>query len=147
MKTPRLRAVVVAIAIGLTGATLTGCQSESPAAPSGTVEFSVTDIQVGDGTKADNGNNLTIDYTGWLYDPLRLGNKGTRFDSSGGQGFSFILGTGQVIPGWDQGMVGMRVGGRRQLIIPPDLAYGERGFGPVPPNATLVFDIELLNVR
>ena len=87
------------------------------------------------------------DYTGWLHDPAAVDNKGTQFDTSGGQGFTFALGVGQVIPGWDQGLVGMRVGGERRLVIPPDLAYGESGVGSIPGNATLVFDVELLGIQ
>jgi FKBP-type peptidyl-prolyl cis-trans isomerase len=93
------------------------------------------------------GRRITVNYTGWLYDPTRPDNKGQQFDTSAGrQPFSFVPGAGQVIRGWDQGVVGMKVGGLRRLTIPPDLAYGSTGAGGViPPNATLVFDIELLD--
>jgi len=90
-----------------------------------------------------------VHYTGWLYEAAAPENKGKQFDSSrdGGRPFSFVLGGGQVIPGWDQGVAGMQAGGKRKLIIPPHLAYGERGAGGViPPNATLVFEVELLAI-
>ena len=86
-----------------------------------------------------------MNYTGWLFDPARPEQKGTQFDS--GTSFPFTLGAGRVIRGWDQGVLGMRVGGLRRLTIPPELAYGSTGSGPIPPNASLVFDIELLNVQ
>ena len=101
------------------------------------------DMKVGDGTLAEPGMTAQVHYTGWLTD-------GTKFDSSvdRGQPFSFKLGAGQVIRGWDEGVKGMRVGGKRKLTIPPDLGYGAAGAGGViPPNATLVFDVELLGVQ
>ena len=90
-----------------------------------------------------------MNYTGWLYDPTQPEQKGRQFDTSTGRGpFTFVVGTGSVIPGWDLGVAGMRVGGQRRLIIPPDLGYGSAGAGSaIPPNATLVFDIELLEVQ
>jgi FKBP-type peptidyl-prolyl cis-trans isomerase FkpA len=92
---------------------------------------------------------VRVNYTGWLYDLSRPEQKGQQFDSSAGrEPFEFLLGSGQVIPGWDRGVAGMKVGGQRRLIIPPDLAYGATGAGGViPPNATLVFDVELLDVQ
>jgi FKBP-type peptidyl-prolyl cis-trans isomerase FkpA len=111
------------------------------------VPFSQTDLVVGTGRQAANGNNVTVNYTGWLYNPSAAENKGTQFDTSIGKTpFSFRLGTGNVIQGWHQGVVGMAVGGKRRLVIPPSLAYGSAGNGPIPPNATIVFDIEVLNV-
>ena len=91
---------------------------------------------------------MNVHYTGWLYDPSAPDQKGAQFDSSvGGAPFTFVLGAGMVIPGWDKGFDGMKVGGRRKLIIPPDLGYGERGAGGViPPNATLIFEMELMGV-
>jgi len=91
-----------------------------------------------------------VHYTGWLYDSAAPENKGAKFDSSRDRGvpFGFFLGAGKVIKGWDQGVVGMKVGGQRRLVIPPQLGYGERGAGGViPPNATLIFDVELVDVK
>jgi FKBP-type peptidyl-prolyl cis-trans isomerase FkpA len=127
-----------------------GCgSSNSPSAPSSTqprAEFTQTDLRVGTGTAASNGRALTVSYTGWLFDPARPDQKGTQFDSS--TSFPFTLGVGGVIRGWDIGVVGMRVGGQRRLIIPPELGYGSAGSPPrIPGNASLVFDIELLNVQ
>ena len=91
---------------------------------------------------------VTVNYTGWLYDESRPDQKGAQFDTSIGRDvFSFTLGIGQVIAGWDQGVPGMRVEGVRRLVIPPSLAYGNFRNGPIPPNAALVFEIEMLGVR
>ena len=107
-----------------------------------------TDVKVGDGATAKAGNKVSVNYTGWLYDN---GAKGKKFDSSldRGQPFQFTLGAHQVIAGWDEGVAGMKVGGKRTLIIPPELGYGTRGAGggAIPPNATLIFDVELLDVK
>ena len=98
---------------------------------------------------ASSGQTASVNYTGWLYSESAADNKGKQFDSSIGRGpFEFKLGSGQVIRGWDQGVQGMKVGGQRRLVLPPEFAYGSRGAGGViPPNATLVFDVELLGVR
>lgn len=107
-----------------------------------------TDSIVGTGTEATNGRVTTVHYSGYLYDPTAASNKGAMFDSSvGRQPFAFTLGTGSVIQGWDQGVRGMKVGGKRTLTIPSGLGYGSRGSGSIPPNSALVFDIELLNVQ
>ncbi len=109
-----------------------------------------TDVKLGEGAVAEAGKKVSVHYTGWLYDEAASGHQGNKFDSSRdrNQPFEFKLGGGQVIPGWEHGVEGMKVGGRRLLIIPPELAYGARGAGGViPPNAKLVFDIELLDVR
>ena len=106
-----------------------------------------TDTKTGDGATATPGNKVSVHYTGWLYNN---GAKGSKFDSSvdRGQPFQFTLGAHQVIAGWDEGVAGMKVGGKRTLIIPPELGYGARGAGGViPPNATLMFDVELLGVQ
>ena len=108
------------------------------------------DNVIGTGREAEAGLNVTVHYTGWLYDPSKEDGKGKKFDSSVDRGdpFNFSLGSGQVIQGWDQGFAGMKIGGRRTLIIPPEMGYGARGAGGViPPNATLIFDVELLGVK
>ncbi len=107
----------------------------------------LADTKAGTGAEAKSGNTCTMHYTGWLYEN---GNKGAKFDSSldRGEPFAFRLGEGQVIKGWDEGVAGMKVGGKRTLIIPPELGYGARGAGGViPPNATLLFEVELLGVK
>jgi len=113
-------------------------------------ELQKIDVKQGTGAEATPGKVVVVHYTGWLYDPAKPDSKGAKFDSSRdrGQTFDFPLGGGRVIKGWDQGVAGMKVGGQRTLIIPPDLGYGARGAGCViPPNATLVFDVELIEVR
>jgi FKBP-type peptidyl-prolyl cis-trans isomerase FkpA len=105
------------------------------------------DVTVGEGAEAKAGQNVTVHYTGYLQNAD--GSKGSKFDSSKDRNdpFEFALGAGMVIRGWDEGVQGMKVGGTRQLIIPADLGYGARGAGGViPPNATLIFDVELLGV-
>jgi FKBP-type peptidyl-prolyl cis-trans isomerase FkpA len=107
------------------------------------------DITTGDGAQAQAGQRVRVHYTGWLHDPTASNQRGKKFDSSKDRGdpFSFNLGAGQVIRGWDEGVQGMKVGGTRVLTIPADLGYGSRGAGgAIPPNATLVFEVELLGV-
>jgi FKBP-type peptidyl-prolyl cis-trans isomerase FkpA len=121
---------------------------DAPTAPTHFAEFSQLDLSVGTGAEAASGRVLTVHYTGWLYNQEEEDNKGAQFDSSReGEPFRFQLGAGQVISGWDRGLTGMRVGGIRRLVIPPSLAYGDTRNGQIPPNATLVFDIELLAVE
>ena len=123
-----------------------GC-GKSPTAPSTSAPYSQTDLRVGTGTDAAAGKIVSVHYTGWLYDSSKTDGKGLQFDSSAGTPFSFSLGFGEVITGWDQGVSGMKVGGLRRLVIPPSLGYGAVRYGPIPPAATLVFDIELLDVQ
>ena len=130
-------------------------QSTSPSQPptakvTNVTELKKIDVLVGTGADATPGSNVSVHYTGWLYDPSAPNNKGKKFDSSldRGQPFSFPLGGGRVIRGWDEGVAGMKVGGKRTLIIPPEMGYGANGAGGViPPNATLLFDVELLGVK
>ena len=131
-------------------ALVAACQRQPPAPAVPGLPLQVTDISPGDGEPISAGRTAVVDYTGWLYDPNAPDHKGRIFDSSRASGnpLRFQLGTGQVIPGWDQGVAGMKVHGRRQLTIPPDLAYGSAGAGGViPPDATLVFDVELLAIQ
>ncbi len=133
-----LSAAAIALAIALF---LGSCSGDSMS------ELQTTDIVVGTGAQAIKGSTVTVHYTGWLY---KNGRRGKKFDSSldAGQPFPFKLGAGEVIEGWDQGVEGMRVGGKRELIIPPNLAYGEAGAPPaIPPNATLQFEVQLLDVH
>lgn len=108
------------------------------------------DTKVGTGEEADIGQTVSVHYTGWLYDENAPDKKGKKFDSSFDRNeyFSFMLGAGRVIKGWDKGVTGMKVGGQRTLIIPPSMAYGAQGAGNViPPNATLIFDVELISLK
>jgi len=155
--------------VALAGALAAGCAQEEPtteapqtepteevappveetpaAAPEGTTEdvteLKIEDIEEGKGRAAKDGDTVSVDYTGWL-------TNGEKFDSSkdSGQPFSFTIGAGEVISGWDEGVAGMKVGGVRKLTVPPDMGYGPNGYPPViPPNATLVFEIELLSIN
>jgi len=124
------------------------CGSSSPAAPSVSVPFSQNDLVFGTGAEAAVGRTISVHYTLWLYDLARAENKGTQVDTSvGGAPFTRTLASGQLIQGWVQGVPGMKVGGRRRLVIPPALGYGAVQSGPIPPNSTLVFDIELVAVQ
>jgi FKBP-type peptidyl-prolyl cis-trans isomerase FkpA len=110
----------------------------------------IADTAVGNGAEAVAGKTVTVHYTGWLYDGQKSDHHGKKFDSSRdhGEPFEFRLGAGMVIRGWDQGVAGMKVGGKRTLVVPSQLGYGQRGAGAaIPPNATLVFDVELLGVK
>jgi FKBP-type peptidyl-prolyl cis-trans isomerase FkpA len=119
----------------------------APAAP----QVQVIELKPGTGKEAAVGNTVRVHYTGWFYKPLARNQRGRKFDSSVDRGdpFEFRLGAGQVIKGWDQGVAGMKVGGKRTLIIPSELAYGKRGAGggSIPPDSDLIFDVELLDVK
>jgi peptidylprolyl isomerase len=139
-----LAAVVLALGAFAIATTPTSAQGTTMTTASG---LQITDSKVGSGASPKTGQVCVMHYTGWLYDN---GAKGAKFDSSldRGEPFEFQIGMGQVIKGWDEGVASMKVGGRRTLIIPPQLGYGARGAGGViPPNATLIFDVELLGVK
>ncbi|SCY49735.1 FKBP-type peptidyl-prolyl cis-trans isomerase FkpA [Nitrosospira sp. Nl5] len=124
--------------------------SETKRGAPNVTELVKKDIKIGTGEEAVVGKTVEVHYTGWLYDAAAPEKKGAKFDSSRDRGtpFSFLLGAGRVIKGWDRGVTGMKVGGQRTLIIPAEMAYGSRGAGSViPPNAALVFDVELLGLR
>ena len=148
------------ISILLLGATLTACTDNSDikkvtVAPVEPASASITslvkdDVKVGTGAEAKTGQTVSVHYTGWLYDANAADKHGKQFDSSRTRGtpFKFPLGAGRVIKGWDQGVAGMKVGGQRTLTIPAEMGYGARGAGgSIPPNATLIFDVELLGVE
>jgi len=135
---------------------VTACKrAEAPATPDASttaaapaVASQQIDTVVGTGKEATAGTTAVVNYTGWLYEPAAEQQRGKEFDSSiGREPFSFQLGAGQVIKGWDVGVQGMKVGGKRTLIVPAEMGYGAGGAGPIPPNATLVFEVELLDVR
>jgi FKBP-type peptidyl-prolyl cis-trans isomerase FkpA len=120
------------------------CGGNSTTSPSTVdVPYSQTDLTVGNGPVVVAGNHVNVNYSLWLYSPSATDNKGT-FEESGS--FPFTVGAGQAIKGFDQGVVGMAVGGKRRLIVPPSLAYGSTGSGKIPPNATLVFEVELVSI-
>ena len=118
------------------------CKSESPTSPSANVPFSFTDLRVGTGAEAITGTAATVNYSLWLYDDGAAQNKGRAMEA--GQ-FSFTVGTG-VIPGFSRGVTGMRVGGQRRIIVPPDLGYGSGAYQSIPGNSTLVFEVELVSI-
>jgi len=145
---------IVASALLVATCNNTGTQSTSTESTtmgqSNITELIKTDATTGSGSEAAAGQQVTVHYTGWLYQETATDKKGQKFDSSRDRNepFSFRLGAGEVIRGWDEGVAGMRIGGQRTLTIPPAMGYGARGAGGViPPNATLVFDVELLGVK
>ena len=130
---------------------LLACHGKAPSsAPLAHHAFEIVDLSAGAGPAIAAGQTAGVDYMGWIFDPGAADLKGRLFDSSQASGapLKFTLGAGQVIKGWDDGVLGMKVHGRRRLIIPPELAYGDRGAGSViPPGATLLFDVELVSIE
>jgi FKBP-type peptidyl-prolyl cis-trans isomerase len=129
---------------------MSGCDLNTPESTVPNAQLKITELKPGNGPAIKAGQTAVVHYTGWLYVEDAPEHKGRKFDSSRDRNdpFSFPVGGGQVIQGWDQGVAGMQVGGQRQLVIPAELGYGSRGAGGViPPNATLLFDIELLSIR
>ncbi len=154
MRKTLIRTLTSITALGLAALPILASAHDDPthAAQAGQpgVDLIKIDVKPGSGETAVPGKQVTVHYTGWLYDAAAKDHKGKKFDSSRDRNepFGFPLGGRQVIQGWDEGVAGMRVGGQRTLIIPPQMGYGSRGAGGViPPNATLVFDVELLGVR
>jgi FKBP-type peptidyl-prolyl cis-trans isomerase FkpA len=146
-RTIRIEKLALGLCLVVACALLWNSQAMSAAKTTTPSGLQYIDLTVGKGEVAKTGDQVSVHYTGWLQNPD--GSKGRKFDSSKdrGQPFQFGLGQGQVIKGWDEGVQGMKVGGDRELIIPASLGYGERGAGGViPPNATLIFDVELLGV-
>lgn len=156
-----LRALPLALLLAAAAPMLAGCQrpsesEQAQAAPKvmrGRIaQFQAIDETVGTGAIAQPGQEAIVQYTGWFYDETAADKRGSKFDSSydrNGRPFSFLLGAGRVIRGWDDGVAGMRVGGKRVLMVPPDLAYGKDGAGggAIPPDASLVFEVELIGVE
>jgi FKBP-type peptidyl-prolyl cis-trans isomerase FkpA len=148
----RITAVTLTALLAFSTTTAVGADlpKEKTAMKKSITELEIKDQLVGKGKQAIAGTEVTVHYTGWLYDPNKPEGHGTKFDSSvdHGEPFTFLLGGGQVIRGWDDGVQGMKEGGKRTLTIPSPLGYGSRGAGGViPPYATLVFDVELLSVK
>ena len=146
----------VFIALLAAAAAASAQDSSQPAAAPASVEqqgpkIEIIDEVVGKGKEASTGSTVVVNYTGWFYRPMAKRQRGRKFDSSldaGRTPLDFQLGAGQVIKGWDQGVAGMKIGGKRTLVIPPALGYGARGAGgAIPPNATLKFDVELLDAH
>jgi FKBP-type peptidyl-prolyl cis-trans isomerase FkpA len=141
-----LRVIVLGALLAPPATSLAGCVA-APTTPSNFAPFRVIDLREGTGAVAAQANFLEVHYTGWLYNADKPDQKGAIFDTSlGGDPFAFFLGTSEVIEGWDEGLVGMKEGGVRRLIVPSSMAYGTLRSGKIPPFATLVFDIELVRV-
>jgi FKBP-type peptidyl-prolyl cis-trans isomerase len=142
-----MRAVKLSCSVVLLALSVACGSPTAPTPPALDVPFSTTDLVVGTGTEATTGKTVRVYYTGWIYSTSATDNKGSQFDSNtSGTGLPFTIGAGQVIKGWEQGLVGMKVGGKRRIVIPPDLAYGSEPNGPIPGNSTLLFEVELLSV-
>lgn len=150
MKPTIYPSLVLLLATSIFSTTACSEQATTKMETSSMTELIKTDVKLGTGEMATAGKNVSVHYTGWLYDASAPDHHGKKFDSSRDRNepFGFTLGAGRVIKGWDQGVEGMKVGGERTLIIPASMGYGARGAGGViPPNATLVFDVELLGVQ
>ncbi len=147
MKPAVLMVALLAVAGAACGGGYSSSSNNSPTAPTTppatNVPFSTVDLRTGTGTEATAGRSTNVRYTGWLYNANAPDNKGSQFDSGT---FTFTVGTG-VIPGFSQGVTGMRVGGLRRIVIPPNLGYGSQPNGPIPANSTLIFEVELLAVQ
>lgn len=143
---PSIAAASVAVFVAVLS--LAGCGGGGSSSPAVVVanpaQFSATDVVLGTGTAAATGKTATVTYTGWLYSDTAADHKGTQFDAGT---FSFTLGQNQVIAGFEQGVSGMKVGGKRTLLIPSSMGYGAAGSGAIPPNAGLVFDVALTAVQ
>ena len=135
------------VALAATPFLIAGC-GDAPASPSGGAPYSQIDLVFGTGATAESGKVVTVNYTGWFYDGSKGDKKGVMFTTSDLSGPAvFTLGANTVIEGWEKGVLGMKEGGTRRLVIPPSLAYGPNRYSAIPPNATLVFDLELVKVE
>ncbi len=153
-KGTELKNIAVAAALAVALASASAC-AQTGAAPAAVASAEVKelvkkDTKVGEGKMAEKGKAVLVNYTGWLYDPKAPDQKGAQFDTSVGRAtpFGFVVGAGRVIKGWDEGIPGMKEGGKRTLVIPPAMAYGEKGAGGgrIPPNATLLFEVEMIKL-
>jgi FKBP-type peptidyl-prolyl cis-trans isomerase FkpA len=142
LKLPLIAAFVAVLSLSACGGS--GGSDSSSATVANPAAFTKTDTVLGTGLEATTGKVVTVTYTGWLYSATASDNKGTQFDAGT---FSFTLGSGQVISGFDQGVLGMKVGGKRTLLIPSSMGYGSTGSGAIPPNAGLVFEVTLSAVQ
>lgn len=141
-------ALGLAMASGLAAAPVQAAAQAAVPAKRAALTLQKTDTLTGAGATATAGSTVTVHYTGWLYAPKAPQRHGAQFDTSvGGEPFTFRLGAGQVMQGWDQGVAGMKVGGKRTLVVPAALGYGDRGAGPIPPKANLIFEVTLLEVK
>lgn len=156
MRDIQLKKLLSYSALALTmGLAMSACKRAEPPAPAAVssaaapaISLQKIDAVVGTGKEAIAGSTAVVHYTGWLYEPKAHSQHGAKFDSSVGRSpFSFQVDGGQVIKGWDVGVQGMKVGGKRTLIVPAEMGYGANGIGPIPPNSNLIFDVELLDVR
>lgn len=142
----RCRQILTFAACALVALGVAAC-TDSPTGPSSGAPYSQVDLRLGTGTDAVSGKSVTLNYTGWLYDPSKPDNKGLQFDTSIGKSpLTFTLGSQEVIAGFSQGVTGMKIGGARRIIIPPSLGYGGQRNSSIPPYSTLVFEVELLDV-
>ena len=149
-RTFRLKTSLLAAASLFTALLLGACAPAEPPPGGRVAELQRIEVAEGDGALASPGDEVSVHYTGWLYDENAPDRRGEQFDSSRerGEPFTFLLGAGRVIRGWDEGVAGMRVGGKRVLLIPPEYGYGRKGAGGViPPQASLVFEVELVGVE
>jgi FKBP-type peptidyl-prolyl cis-trans isomerase FkpA len=143
-----VRLIVGLVLIVALPLTVAGCGDDAPTAPSDYAPYSQIDIRVGTGDEAVTGKVLTVNYTGWFYTGATPDHKGVQFATSTLSGpAQIVLGAASVIEGWEKGLPGMRVGGIRRLTVPPSLAYGQVRYNAIPPNTTLVFDVELVSVQ
>ncbi len=140
------RSVFLLVALFVLSTLAAACDN-TPVTPTSPA-YSQSDLRVGSGAEAVDGSVVTVTYTGWFYDVAKTDNKGVVFDTTVGRDpLVFTVGTGAVISGWDKGVLGMKVGGARRLVLPPSYAYGYARYASAPPNATLIFDVELVGVQ